>query len=232
MAKTQEPEKVSFFARLKQIGKVFAFTAKHDKLFLPLVVVAALVPLVAAGVAIGLGFGWLWAPVGAMGALLGAMIVLNLRANKAMLRQAEGQPGAAASIIQSLRGDWRIRPAVASTTQFDMVHVVVGRPGVILLGEGNRQRLKSLMNQEKRRLVKVIGNTSLREYVIGDGEGEIALGKIRTTLMKLPRTITGKDVDALDKRLTALSARPQMPKGSIPKNMRPPKGAFRAMRGR
>jgi hypothetical protein len=52
------------------------------------------------------------------------------------------------------------------------------------------------------------------------------------TLMRLPRNLTGKDVNALDKRLKALSARPQMPKGSIPKNMRPPKGAFRQMRGR
>jgi hypothetical protein len=51
-------------------------------------------------------------------------------------------------------------------------------------------------------------------------------------LIKLPRSLTGKDINSLDKRLKALSARPQMPKGSIPKNMRPPKGAFRQTRGR
>jgi hypothetical protein len=56
--------------------------------------------------------------------------------------------------------------------------------------------------------------------------------KLRTTLMKLPRNLSGKDVNALDKRLTALSTRPQMPKGAIPKNMRPSKGAFRQTRGR
>jgi hypothetical protein len=50
--------------------------------------------------------------------------------------------------------------------------------------------------------------------------------------MKLPRTITGKEVNALETRLTAIAARTQMPKGAIPKNMRPSKGAFRAMRGR
>jgi hypothetical protein len=232
MAKTQQPEKVSFFTRLKQIGQVFAFTAKYDKLFLPLVVVVAVVPLIGAGVALALGLGWMWALVGVMTALLAVMILLNLRANKAMLRQAEGQPGAAASILQGLRGDWRIRPAVATTTQFDMVHVVIGRPGVILIGEGNKARLRGLLAQEKRRMVKVIGNTELREFVIGDDEGDVPLGKLRNTLLKLPRTTPGKDVEALDKRLKALSARPQMPKGSIPKNMRPPKGAFRAMRGR
>ena len=40
--------------------------------------------------------------------------------------------------------------------------------------------------------------------------------------MRLPRTLNGKDVNSLDKRLKALTARPQMPKGAIPKNMRPP----------
>ena len=32
--------------------------------------------------------------------------------------------------------------------------------------------------------------------------------------------------------VVALSARPQMPRGAMPKNMKPPKGAFKAMRGR
>ena len=45
--------------------------------------------------------------------------------------------------------------------------------------------------------------------------------KLRTTLTRLPRNLTGKDVNALDTRLGALMARPQMPKGAIPKNMRP-----------
>ena len=42
MAKPQE--KVSFGQRLKQIGMVFSFTAKQDKWFVPLVVVAVVAP--------------------------------------------------------------------------------------------------------------------------------------------------------------------------------------------
>ena len=38
-----------------------------------------------------------------------------------------------------------------------MVHVVIGRPGVILLGEGSPQRLAVHVGQEKRRLAKIIG---------------------------------------------------------------------------
>jgi hypothetical protein len=230
MAKPQE--KVSFWERLKQIGMVFSFTAKRDKLFLPLVIVAALVPVAATVVAILLGVSWLWAGVGLMAALLAVMIVLNLRSNKAMMAEAENQPGACASIVESMRGDWRVTPAVVATTQFDMVHLVVGRPGVILLGEGNPQKVRQLIAQEKKRLAKVIGNAEMRDYMIGKGEGELPLNKLRNTLMKLPRTITGKDVNALETRLKALSARPRMPKGAIPKDMRPPKGAFRMMRGR
>ena len=227
------PEKTSFRDRLKQIWMVFAFTAKRDKLFVPLVIVAAVVPLAVVGVLIGLGvLTWLWAGVGVMLALLGVMVLLNLRSNKAMMTEAEGTPGASASIVETMRGDWRVTPAVAATTQMDMVHLVIGRPGVILLGEGNPQRVRQLIGQEKRRLAKVIGNADLRDFVVGNGDGEVPLDKLRVTLMKLPRTVTAKDVNALERRLKALSSRPQLPKGAIPKNMRPPKGAYRMMRGR
>jgi Domain of unknown function (DUF4191) len=226
------PEKVKFRDRLKQIGMVFSFTAKRDKLFIPLVVIGVVVPLAAVAVAVALGAGWTWIPIGVLAAVLAVMIVLNLRSNKAMMAEMEGQPGAAAALVENMRGDWRVRQAVQYTGQFDMVHLVIGRPGVILLGEGNPQRVRQLLGQEKRRLAKVIGSADMRDFIIGDGEGLVPLNKLRNTLMKLPRTINGKDVNALDKRLKALSARPQMPKGQIPKNMRPPKGAFRAMRGR
>jgi hypothetical protein len=222
MAKPQE--KVSFFERLKQIGQVFAFTAKQDKWFIPLLLAAVLIPVALVVVAVLLGYGLIWIPLGLMVTLLGALIVLNLRSNAAMMNAAEGQPGAAASIVENMRGDWRVRPAASSTTQFDMVHVVIGRPGVILLGEGQAQRVRGLIGQEKRRLSKVIGNAPIYDYMIGSEEGELNIRKLRTTVMKLPRNLTGKDVNALDKRLGALMARPQMPKGAIPKNMRPTKG--------
>jgi hypothetical protein len=226
------PQKVSFLDRFKQIGMVFSFTAKRDKLFLPLVLVGVIVPLTAGIVLFVLGFGWSWLVIGVLGAVLAVMIVLNLRSNKAMMAEMAGQPGAAASLIENMRGDWRVTPAVQYTGQFDMVHLVVGRPGVILIGEGSPAKVGQLLGQEKRRLGKVIGTAEMRDFIVGDGEGLIPLSKLRVTLMKLPKTISGKDVNALDKRLKALAARPAMPKGAIPKNMRPPKGAMRGMRGR
>jgi hypothetical protein len=230
------PQKVKFRDRIKQIGMVFSFTAKRDRLFIPLVLVGVIVPLAVTIVLSVLGFGWSWLGVGVLGALLAVMIILNLRSNKAMMAEMAGQPGAAASLIENMRGDWRVTPAVQyfvePNNQFNMVHLVVGRPGVVLIGEGNPQKVRQLLGQEKRRLAKVIGSADMRDFIIGDDEGLVPLKSLRNTLMKLPRTVSGKDVNALDKRLKALSARPQMPKGQIPKNMRPPKGAFRSMRGR
>jgi hypothetical protein len=229
MAKPEE--KVTFGQRLKQIGMVFSFTAKRDKWFAPLVAGAVLIPLAVTVVAV-ITWGWLWLPVGILLTLLAVLIVLNVRSNAAMMNAAEGQPGAAAQLVENMRGDWRVTTAVSSTTQMDMVHLVLGRPGVILLAEGNPQRVRSLLGQEKRRLAKVIGNAPMYDYIVGTGDEELSIRKLRTTLMRLPRNLTGKDVNALDKRLTALSARPNLPKGAIPKNMRPSKGAFRQMRGR
>ncbi|BCB78981.1 DUF4191 domain-containing protein [Phytohabitans flavus] len=229
MAKPEE--KVSFGQRLKQIGMVFSFTAKRDKWFAPLVAGAVLIPLALTAVAV-ITWGWLWLPVGILLTLLAVLIVLNLRSNAAMMNAAEGQVGAAAQLVENMRGDWRVTTAVSSTTQMDMVHLVLGRPGVILLAEGNPQRVRSLLGQEKRRLAKVIGNAPMYDYIVGTGEEELSIRKLRTTLMRLPRNLSGKDVNALDKRLTALSARPNLPKGAIPKNMRPPRGASRQMRGR
>jgi hypothetical protein len=230
MAKAQQPEKVGFIGRIKQIGMVLSFTAKRDKLFIPLAAAA-----VAAAIAITAVMVVFWGPlfiaVGVMLILLAVLIVLNLRANKAMLNEAEGQPGAAASIVENMRGDFRVTPALASTTQFDFVHLVICRGGVVLLGEGNPARVRGLIAQERKRLSKVIGSADMRDFMVGQGEGEVPIRKLRVTLMKLPRTLAAKDVNALDKRLKALSARPQLPKGAIPKNMRPPKGAFKAMRG-
>lgn len=222
MAKAAAPEKESFWRKLRMLGTVFALTAKRDKLFIPLLVgavaLAALFTLLVL-LAFGLPAFW-WILVLPFG-LAGVMLVLNVRSSRMWMRELEGNPGAASQLIKTMRGDWRVTEAVAATTQNDVVHLVLGRPGVILIGEGNPARVRSMLGQEKRRLAKVIGSTDMRDLIIGNGEGEVPLGKLRTTLMKLPRTITAREMNALETRLRALTSRPQMPKGAIPKNMRP-----------
>ncbi|HMC68610.1 MAG TPA: DUF4191 family protein, partial [Mycobacteriales bacterium] len=74
--------------------------------------------------------------LGVVGALLTGTAIFGRRATSSMYAQVEGQPGAAASVLQTLRGDWRVTPAVAITRNMDLVHRVIGRPGIVLVGEG------------------------------------------------------------------------------------------------
>jgi hypothetical protein len=229
----EEQEKVGFVGRLKQIGMVFSFTAKQDKWFLPVAIGAGVIPLALAVAALILGFGWMWLPLGVMASLLGVLIVLNLRSSKAFMAMAEQTPGAAAQIMERWRGDWRVTPMISTTTQMDMVHMVLSKRGVILIGEGDRQRLRGLLGQEKKRLSKVVGSAPIYSFILGHGEDEVPLRKLQWTLRRLnPKALAGRDVNSLDKRLKALSARPRMPKGAIPKdmvpkNIRPPRNAVR-----
>jgi hypothetical protein len=86
-----------------------------------------------------------------------------------------------------MRGDFRVTPALASTTQMDFVHLVICRGGVVLLGEGNPGRVRGLIGQERKRLSKVIGTAEMRDFMIGNGEGEVPIRKLRMTLVRLPR---------------------------------------------
>jgi hypothetical protein len=149
-----------------------------------------------------------------------AMIIFSRRVQSSVYKQAEGTPGAAAwSLQNNLRGKWRITPAVAGTAQLDAVHRVIGRPGVILIGEGAPHRVKPLLAQEKKRIAKVVGTTPIYDIIVGNDEGQVPLRKLNTYLTRLPRNIAANTVGDLDNRLNALGARsPQagMPKGPLP----------------
>ena len=67
-----------------------------------------------------------------------------------------------------------------------MIHLVLNRRGVILVAEGDRQRLRPHAGQEKRRLAKVIGSAPLYDFILGHDEGEVPLRKLRMELMRLP----------------------------------------------
>ncbi|HEU0242183.1 MAG TPA: DUF4191 family protein [Micromonosporaceae bacterium] len=233
MANQGATTKVTRRERMVQLGRVIAFVARRDKLFVPLAAAAIVVPLALVSVLVFVvGVTPFYFVAGVLLALLALMIVLNARFTKAQINELHGQVGAAAGIIEQMRGDWRVTPGLAVTTQEDMITLVIGRPGVVLVGEGNPARLRGMLGQEKRRLAKVIGTVEMRDLIIGDNEGEVPLKKLRMTLMKMPRTASGAEVNALAARIKALQSRPQMPRGAIPKHMRPPGAQMRPPRGR
>jgi hypothetical protein len=108
---------------------------------------------------------------------------------------------------------------VAGTTQLDAVHRVIGRPGVIFVGEGSANRVKLLLAQEKKRTARLVGDVPIYDVVVGNGEGEVPLAKLERHLTKLPANITVKQMDSLESRLAALGSRSgmaAMPKGPMP----------------
>ena len=140
------------------------------------------------------------------------MFVFSRRAQRSMFAQAEGQAGAAGWMLQQqLRGDWRLTQAVAGTTQLDAVHRLVGRPGVVLVGEGAQHRVRGLIAQEKKRTARVVGETPIYDVIIGTGEGDMRLAKLNRYLLKLPANLSKDQVgDAREaaRRAGRLAGRP------------------------
>lgn len=206
----------------QNLKQAFVLTRKQDPKFLPLAImygVLAAAVLYVLGVLLT-GSVIFPIPFAVLGLVLGAMITFSRRAQKAMYSQAEGQPGAAAYLLQQqLRGDWRLEQGVAGTGHLDAVHRLVGRPGVVLVGEGAPHRVRGLIAQEKKKIARVAGDTPIYDITVGTGEGDVRLAKLNRYLLKLPSNLSKQEVAALDKRLGALgSARVGMPQGPLPQN--------------
>jgi hypothetical protein len=160
-------------------------------------------------------------PLGVVLGALVAFIIFGRRAQRSIYRQAEGQTGAAAWVLDNMRGKWRVSAGVAATGHFDAVHRVIGRPGVIFVAEGSAARVKPLLAQEKKRTARLIGDIPIYDIVVGNGDGEVSLAKLERHLTKLPANITVKQMDTLESRLAALGSRAGagvLPKGPLPAN--------------
>ncbi len=173
------------------------------------------------GLLLGVGLGFLigiWAmPVfGLLFAVLGALVMFNRRVQKAQYEAIDGQPGAAAAVLNIMRGQYFVTPAVAVNAKQDMVHRVVGRCGVVLVGEGSGQRVKGLLAKERKRLKRVVGDTTITSIVVGDNDGQVALNKLQATVTKLPRELKKDEVPKLERRLKPLDKGAPVPQGIDP----------------
>lgn len=178
--------------------------------------------------------GWLKITVTIVGGilfgLLAALLVFSRRAEKAAFDQLEGRPGAAAAALGLLRRGWTVDQMIAFNKQQDLVHRVVGPPGIVLVGEGNPTRLRSLMTSERRKHERVVTDVPVHEIIAGNGEGEVTLRRLAKSIMKLPRAVKGAEITDILNRLKALDAsRPNipLPKGPVPTSMKGYRGNLR-----
>jgi hypothetical protein len=205
-------------AKLKQIKLAFTATRAQDPKVLPLVLAAFFGPLLVL-VALGLVLGGVLylAFLGVLLGLVVAAFVFGKRVQATAYSQVEGQIGAAAAILTNMRGDWRVTPAVGFTREQDLVHRVIGRPGVILVAEGAHNRVRNLIATEKKKVARIVGDTPVYDVVVGDGEGQIGLRQLERHFLKLPRNIKPKTVNELDRKFKAMGASAlPIPKGPMP----------------
>lgn len=210
--------------RIQQIRTVAGIIRKSNPRALPLVALAG-IGVIAVFVIVGI-FTHLLAlliPIGIASGLLAGMILFGRYAQSAQYAAVEGQPGAAAAILQSMRGGWTITPAVSANRNMDVVHRAVGKPGVVLVGEGAPSRLGSLLAAEKKRIARVAFDVPIYDFQVGNEEGQVPIRQLQRKLMRLPRNLKGPAVADLNFRLKALPQSLQAPKGPIPKTGRMPK---------
>jgi hypothetical protein len=223
-AVTDKPKR----SRIRQVRQTYAMARRVDRRIGWWTFGTALL-VVAVTVALGLLVGplWMWLVLGLPIAFLAAVIVFGRRAERAAYRQIEGQPGAAMSALSTLRRGWVATPAVVVNRQQDVIHRVTGRAGIVLVGEGNPQRLGAMLGQERRRCARIAADTPVHEIVVGNDEGQVPLRKLGSTVTKLPKALSGSQVAELNRRLRAMPASPvPMPKGPLPRNVKLPKGSM------
>jgi hypothetical protein len=210
--------------RLKQIRMVAGLVHKSNPKAMPIIIgsgLGVLVILVVLGLLIGPAP--LLIPLGVLLGLLVTTILFGRFAQAAQYSAIEGQPGAAAAVLENMRGNWTVNPAIAANRNMDLVHRAVGRPGVILVGEGSPSRLASLLAAEKKRIARVAYEVPIIEFQVGSGEGQVPISKLQRKIMRLPRQLKPDAVSDINHRLKALQPSMQAPKGPIPRNVRQPK---------
>ena len=155
--------------------------------------------------------------------LLAATFWFSRRAMRAAYAQIDGQAGASAAVLQSLRGGWLVTPAVSVNKSQDMVSRVVGKPGVILVSEGPSSRVGHLLGNERKKTARWVPEIPIYEIQVGNEEGQVPLLKLQSALNKLPRNLRGGEITEVRRRLDAVSqtggALP-IPKGPVPTSAR------------
>ena len=220
-AKGAAPEKQSQLAVLKDAFKLVKGDSPLSLVWCLLVFVL----IVVFGVIIGnnLGHpiyaGFLSTPLG----FLAAFFLFTRFANTAAFSSIEGQMGAGASVLMSIRRGFVTTPAVNVNRDQDMVHRVSGKAGIILVGEGGFA-VRTLMQDEKRKMERFLSGVPITEVYVGDGQNQVSIRKLQKHLKKLPKKLNTTQLREVRARLRSVGGlNLPMPKGPMPGNVRMPR---------
>lgn len=228
-------------ATRSQLKQAFDLQRKRDKALIPIMLACVL----GGGLLfflLGLWWGakWFWLIMGLiLGAVL-AMFIFSRRLEKSMYDEVGDTPGAAGWTLENMRNTmgivWQTKTGVQANTHMDTVHRVVGNPGVVLVGEGNPNRLKSLMAKEHKRVDRLLAGVPIYEVYAGEGEGQVRNRDLQKHLLKLPKNYKKDEVYSLSAKLDAMDSRGRgaqaagLPGGPLPKQAQNMAGMNRKMR--
>jgi hypothetical protein len=223
--------------RLSQIRDVYRISRQADPLIGWYMLLAFLVTF---GVLLVVGFivklPWIFGAFGVLFGILAATIVMSRRAERAAYGQIEGQAGAAGAALTSIRRGWYTdrEPVAADVARAGdissaaMVYRALGRPGVVLVGEGPTSRVQKLLAAEKKRVERVAPGVPVTTLRVGNGENEIPLPKLASKVQRLKPQITKDEMAMVNKRLKALGGlRAPLPPGVDPTRARMDRKALR-----
>ena len=218
--------------RLAQLRQVYRLASRDDpRIWLWMTLVALGIVLLGFAVGAALGHPYYGAFVALPFGLLAAMFLLSRRAERAAFGAIDGQPGAGGAALQGLRRGWSYpqEPVAVDggrgTNLQDaaMVYRAVGRPGVVLIGEGPGGRATRLLIAEKKKVLRLLPNVPVTTYRIGTGGGDdvVTTRDLVKRMQKMKNVLTKQEVGAVDKRLRALGRiKPPVPAGMDPQRMR------------
>jgi hypothetical protein len=156
-------------------------------------------------------------------AFLAAFFLFTRYANSAAFASIQGQLGAGASVLMSIKRGFVTTPAVNVNRDQDMVHRVSGKAGIILVGEGGFG-VKSLMQDEKRKMERFLSGVPVTEVMVGENSGQVSIRKLHKHLKKLPKKLNSAQLREVRARLRSVGGlNLPMPKGPMPTNIRMPR---------
>jgi hypothetical protein len=156
-------------------------------------------------------------------AFLAAFFLFTRYANTAAFASIQGQLGAGASVLMSIKRGFVTTPAVNVNRDQDMVHRVSGKAGIVLVGEGGFG-VKSLMQDEKRKMERFLSGVPVTEVIVGENSGQVSIKKLHKHLKILPKKLNTAQLREVRARLRSVGGlNLPMPKGPMPTNVRMPR---------
>ena len=217
-ARTPEPAKQKWYVQLRE---TYTFTKTHVP-GIGIKMLGLFFGVLAAFIAVGLvsGHRIIFGLLGFGTALLSTTFVFGKVAEKAAYASIDGQMGAAASVLNTLRGGWFTTPAVGVDKAQNLVHRVVGRPGIILIGEGTRPG--ALIAEQRKAHQRIVPGVTIHEIIVG--EGGVSLNDLNKTVRKFKKSLRPAEVTELRRRVDAMPKNIlPIPKGPMPQGRKIPR---------